>query len=123
MPNRRSTGDRPRHNEATMRRFLKAMDESELTQSEFCERRGVPLSTATWWRRRLRESDEGASVAIARDEELIPVKILGSEMTCDVRPEAFEVRFPSGTLLRVPTHFDKNVLRTLVGVLGEQWLP
>ena len=96
MPNRRSTGDRPRHNEATMRRFLKAMDESELTQSEFCERRGVPLSTATWWRRRLRESDDGASVTIARDEELIPVRILGSEMTCDASTRGVRGAIPLG---------------------------
>ena len=32
------------------------------------------------------------------------------------------MRFPSGTLLRVPTHFDKNVLRTLVGVVGRTML-
>ena len=47
-----------------MREVLRDLDRSGLTQRAFAERSGVPLSTLTWWRRRLGQSTVAVGVKV-----------------------------------------------------------
>ena len=43
----------------SMRAVLQALERSGQSQREFCRRRGIPLSTLTWWRKRLTAGGAG----------------------------------------------------------------
>jgi hypothetical protein len=88
---------------------------SGLTAAEFCDRRGVVLSSFRWWRWRLSRERGESSRPLPPD--LIPVRVIGA-LAADGAAETFEATLelihPSGVRLRVPAGFDE---RTVAGVL------
>ena len=113
MPRRRN---RRRRTAVEMRSFIAAWKKSGLTQREFASREGLPLSTLTWWRRRLKDDAEASS----RPALPVPVEILPRSLpvtAAAVQSGSFEVELRSGHLLRVPFVFDVEVLGRLVSTL------
>jgi hypothetical protein len=86
---------------------------SGLTAAEFCDRRGVVLSSFRWWRWRLSGERRGeSSSAVAPD--LVPVQVIGAWASAEIADATLELIHPSGVRLRVPPGFDE---RTVAGVL------
>ncbi len=63
-------------------------------------REGIKLSTFTYWRsKELREAGEVHSGAAFTEVRLDPLPALASERVAD---RSIEIRYPDGTLIRIP---------------------
>jgi hypothetical protein len=90
---------------------LRALDESGLSQREFCEREGLIPERLRRWQRKLGRRRVSAPVA---GLELRPVRLVGHDLR-DGGP--FELELPEGVRLQVPCDFDEGSLERLLGVL------
>lgn len=110
-----------RRSETEIRHVLGELDRSGLSQRAFAARAGIPLSTLTWWRRRLRDGESARGPASGRG--LVPV-VIRPEVTEESEVDAgdptlgFEIRLRSGVLVHVPLRFDEKSLGRLIAVLG-----
>lgn len=120
MP-RKTQRSRQRRSQAEMGRLLDELEHSGLSQRAFAERRGIPLSTLTWWRRKLgrarpagrgRGSADFVPVVVPEGEAMEP-----SLLAPALSEAGFEVRLRSGHVVFVPGSFDGEALRRLVAVL------
>ena len=99
-----------------MRRVLGRWQRSGLTLREFGEKRGIPLSTLSWWRRVFRdasaEDGNGSSAEhpVVFTEVPKPAKV--PRMAAVV-----EIVLPSGHLVRVPAGADTSTLRRVLQAL------
>ncbi len=99
-----------------MRRVLARWQRGGLTLREFGEKRGIPLSTLTWWRRVFRgagdEEGNGAAAenAVVFTEVPKPAKV---PRTAAV----LEIVLPSGHLVRVPAGVDPATLQRVLQAL------
>ncbi len=111
---------RTRRSAAEMERVLDDLERSDLSHRAFAEDRGIPLSTITWWRRRLGRSAKRRSAAAA----LVPVVLgedsggRGSLLATGTSADGFEVRLRSGDQVFVPAGFDAEALQRVVSVLN-----
>src|SRR5262250_383218 len=90
-----------------MRRVLADWQRSGLTLREFGEKRGIPPSTLSWWRRVFRDaSAEQMNGAPAEN----PVVFSEVPKPPKVRrtPAVLEIVVPSGHLVRVPAGADTD---------------
>ena len=98
-----------------MRRVLAGWQRSGLTLREFGEKRGIPLSTLTWWRRVFRRASDEEGNGVAAD----------SMVFTEVRPPAnvpraapvLEIVLQSGHMVRVPAGVDADTLQRVLQVL------
>jgi hypothetical protein len=96
-----------------MRRVLAAQRRSGLSLVEFARRRGLRANTLSWWRHRLRDSDDDGEPANAeRFIEITPD--LGVR---DVQAAGFEIVLGDGKVVRVPERFGEESLRRLLAAL------
>ena len=99
-----------------MRRVLARWQRSGLTLREFGEKRGIPLSTLTWWRRVFRDAGDedgnGASAenAVVFTEVPKPAKVPRT-------PAVVEIVLPSGHVVRVPAGADTATLQRVLQAL------
>jgi transposase-like protein len=93
-------------------RVLHALEESGLSQKEFCEREGLIPERLRRWQRKL-ERRRRLDSSRAR-LELRPVQLVGSDRM-EGRP--FELELPAGVRLQVPCDFDEGSLTRLLAVL------
>jgi transposase len=112
--------DRARH----WRRVLGAWERSGLTQSAFCRREGIALSTFHWWKRRL-ATDGKASARVGRpgqpEESFIEVRPPRSavalvDLVAPISP-VYEVVLPGGRSIRVGERFDPEALSRLIATV------
>ena len=59
---------KPTERAAEMRRVLGDYEKSGLTRREFCQRRGIPVSTFDYWRRELAGKPRMVKVEVAASE-------------------------------------------------------
>lgn len=111
-PARTDSGRRTRWTAEQAGRVLRALDESGLSQKEFCEREGLIPERLRRWQRKLGRRRTGSSPS---GVELRPVQVVGHDRM-DGRP--FELELPEGVRLQVPCDFDEGSLTRLLGVLG-----
>jgi hypothetical protein len=88
---------------------------SGLTQVAFVRSKGLCLSTLTYWLRRSRHEAPGLEVDRQR---LVPVRI-AERHELGVLRGGFEVTFPGGLRLTLPSEFDEGSLRRLLPLLSE----
>src|SRR5208282_4984451 len=99
-----------------MRQELAHWQRSGLTLREFGEKRGIPVSTLSWWRRVLRGAgdEEGngapAETAVVFTEVPQPAKVPRTA-------EVLEIVLPSGHLVRVPAGVDPATLQRVLQAL------
>jgi hypothetical protein len=99
-----------------MRRVLARWQRSGLTLHEFGEKRGIPLSTLSWWRRVFRHAgDEEGNGAAAEN----PVVFTEVPLPTNVaRTSAvLEIVLHSGHLVRVPAGADSDTLQRVLQAL------
>ena len=107
MAERRSLTGRGRE----MRRLVEAQERSGLSLAEFARRRGVPVSTLTWWRHRVRDQDRERDVATEKGFVEVTSTVVRSKAA------VFEIVLGDSTMVRVPGCFAEEDLRRLLAVL------
>ena len=93
-------------------RVLRALEESGLSQKEFCEREGLIPERLRRWKRKLGHRRIASSPSRL---ELRPVQLVGHDR---VDGSPFELELAEGVRLRVACDFDEGSLTRLLGVLG-----
>lgn len=103
--------------EARWRAMVREQEESGRSVKEFAQARGFSPATLYWWRSALNRRPRSR----ARAPSLAEVVLLPAG-GCARSEEAqvFELALPGGRCLRVPSGFDAESLRRLLGVLEER---
>jgi hypothetical protein len=99
-----------------MRRVLVRWQRSGLTLREFAEKRGIPLSTLTWWQRVFRRAGEDEVNGAAAENAVVFTEVpkpANPPMTLSV----LEIVLHSGHLVRVPAGADTDTLRRVLQAL------
>ena len=99
-----------------MRRVLAHWQRSGLTLREFGEKRGIPLSTLSWWRRVFRHAGDEEGNGAAAEHAVVFTEV---PPPANVRrtPSVLEIVLPSGHLVRVPAGADTETLRRVLQAL------
>lgn len=127
-----SRAERAKLKAEEMRALLEECERSGLTLTEFGRRRGIALTTLSWWRHRLRAGERGAvkrgsrrrlgSAAVqgARPRAFVEVKLGGTDRLEAPGSASVEVVVRSGEIVRVATGFDAATLGRVLSVLEER---
>jgi hypothetical protein len=99
-----------------MRRVLARWQRSGLTLREFGEKRGIPLSTLTWWRRVFRRAGEEDGNGAAAENAVVFTEV-PKPTNVPRTPAVLEIVLPSGHLVRVPAGADSDTLRRVLQAL------
>jgi hypothetical protein len=99
-----------------MRRVLARWQLSGLTLREFGEKRGIPLSTLSWWQRVFRRTgdEEGKGVAV---ENPVAFTEVPPPARVPRTPAVLEIVLPSGHVVRVPAGADTGMLQRVLQAL------
>jgi transposase-like protein len=86
------------------KRLLRLFEQSGLSAKRFCQDRGIPVSTLSYWvRKSRRKAGDGAVVEIPADAiNVVPL----DERTCDPGRGVVEIRLPNQMELRVSAGAD-----------------
>lgn len=71
---------------AEMREVIEAWEESDLTQREFAEQKGLSYTAFQYWRRRLKELES------MEDPEIVPVRIVEDGSSPSDSASGIEIR-------------------------------
>ena len=106
----RSPFDRPRWTEQDARKALAALERSGKSVREFAEEHRLDAQRLYSWRRRVAGGDRTTfRELIVRPSSPPPTQ---------EEPRAFEIRLPSGIVIRVPAAFESAGLARLLDVLS-----
>jgi hypothetical protein len=72
-----------------------------LTLREFGEKRGIPLSTRTWWRGVFRRAGDEEGDGVATETAVVFTEV-PKPAKVPKTPSVLEIVLPSGHLVRVP---------------------
>lgn len=111
MDQTKPRSSRRRRGEGFWRRTLIAQRHSGLSQLEFCRRNDLALSTFHRWRNRLGDAIDDSPES---EPEFIPVEIRPERAPVPSGDDGFELVFPSGLRLSLPSRVEG---RDLVEVL------
>ena len=100
--------------------LLQVWRRSGASQSEFCRRQGVPLSTFNYWKRRLERGDAVAGKA-ATTSGFVPVRVLDQPAPSAV--PRVEVRLRNGRRLYCGADLPSELLRPLLAALEADGAP
>jgi transposase-like protein len=98
---------------AKRRRVATALAQSGLTQREFARQEGIPLSTLTWWLRRVRK--EGGEPR-GRKSRFLEVELIAEperprpESSVRLAEDQVEFALPDGTMVRMPPGVDEGTM-------------
>src|ERR1700730_9883894 len=93
-----------------MRRVLAGWQRSRLTLREFGEKRGIPLSTLTWWRRIFRHAGDQEGNGVAAEKPVVFTEVPPPANIPRIAA-VLEIVLPSGHLVRVPAGADSATLQ------------
>ena len=100
-----------RRGAAERRRLLDRYERSGLSQTAFCLRHDVALSTLQYWRRRARDTDQEPRRSFVEVPQV-------TGMSRALAGEAVIVELPGGARLEVPAGTDTQWLSGLVRAMG-----
>lgn len=99
-----------------MRRLLVRWQRSGLTLREFGEKREIPLSTLTWWRRVFRDAGDEKGNGAAAETAVVFTEV-PKPANVPRTATAVEIVLPSGHIVRVPAGADTATLRRVLQAL------
>lgn len=100
----RVTGSRAVH-AAEMRRIVGSFESTDLSQAEFCRIRGIPLSTFTYWRRRMR--------SVGRPSPFVEVDVVRVGVGGRI-----EISLPGGLTAMIGSDASEDFIRRLIRAAG-----
>ena len=100
-----------------MRRVLARWQRSGLTLREFGEKRGIPLSTLSWWRQVFRRAGEEDGNGAAAENRGGVHRSATSRRTFQGHQRLLEIVLHSGHLVRVPAGADTDTLQRVLQAL------
>lgn len=89
---------------------------SGLTAREFAEREGLRQQSLAWWKWKL--GSAVADSAVSTPTTFLPVRVVDNSPARVPGGEAFEVAFPNGRSVRVPSSFDDATLERLLAIVA-----
>ena len=115
-------------------RLVAAWENSGLSQAAFCRRRRLKAVTFSWWKRRLRGSEQRGGTRVnglaarAHDstradfvEVALPKSssVVGPTLTPGFTAElrGYEIALTSGRVIRLPHDFDPNIVARLIAAV------
>ena len=103
--------------------LMQAWQGSGFSQSKFCRRQGVPLSTFNYWKRRLEQNGHATveTVDAAAARGFVPVHVQCDRST--VSMQCVEVRLRNGRRLRCAADLPEELLRRLAAALEADGVP
>jgi hypothetical protein len=99
-----------------MRRMLVRWQRSGLTLREFGEKRGIPPSTLSWWRRVFRDAGDEKGNGAAAETPVVFTEVRPPANVM-MTPAVLEIVLPSGHLVRVAAGADSDTLRRVLEAL------
>ena len=99
-----------------MRRVLAHWRHSGLTLREFGEKRGIPLSTLSWWRRVFRHAGEEHVNGVAGENPVVFTEV-PKPANVPRTATVVEIVLHSGHLVRVPAGVDADTLQQVLQAL------
>jgi len=99
-----------------MRRVLARWQRSGLTLREFGEKRGITLSTLTWWRRVFRDAGDEKGNGAAAETTMVFTEVR-PPVNLPRTPAFVEIVLPRGHIVRVPAGADTATLRRVLQAL------
>jgi hypothetical protein len=99
-----------------MRRVLADWQGGGLTLREFGEKRGIPVSTLTWWRRVFRHAGEELVNGAAGEDPVVFTEV-PKPANVPRTATVVEIVLRSGHLVRVPAGADTATLRQVLEAL------
>ncbi len=108
---------------AYWRQVLTEWERSDLSQAEFCRRRGLAAVTFAWWKRRLRQLSEGGGALrspagyVERGGRTNFVELALPGRQAPSGGFAYELALPGGAYLHLPVDFDPERIAQLVRAL------
>jgi len=102
-----------------MHRVLARWERSGISLREFGRRRGIPLSTLTWWRQVFRRADgpvTTASRSVTASETPVFTEVPRPAIVPRI-PPVLEIILRSGHVLRVPAGADTETLQRVLQAL------
>jgi hypothetical protein len=99
-----------------MRRVLARWQRSGLTLREFGEKRGIPPSTLSWWRRVFRHAGEEDGNGAAAETPVVFTEV-PPPANVPRTSAVLEIVLPSGHLVRVPAGADSATLQRVLQAL------
>lgn len=92
---------------------VRRCERSGLDLAEFARREGIKPKQLSWWRWRLRTSDERTATP-----EFLPVRVVSAAPQPATTP--IEIALPNGRLIRVRSGFDPATLERVLAIAAEQ---
>jgi hypothetical protein len=99
-----------------MRRVLARWQRSGLTLREFGAKRGIPVSTLSWWRQVFRRAGAEAENGAAAENAVVFTEV-PKRVNLPRIPPVLEIVLPSGHLVRVPAGADSATLQRVLQAL------
>ena len=81
---------------------------SEMNVQEFCIREQLNLATYYYWHQRLRKTKE--------TNKILPVSIQKTDQTLVTGKGLFEITYPNGVRLSIPSGCEPGIIRQLVTI-------
>ena len=103
---------------AEMRKMLEEYAESGVSRREFCEQRGIRLTTLDYWRRELqdktsqRQTPKGSRAEAGQRARMVKVEVAGSEAR-----EQFTLRLANGRRIESSWRFAEAELARLIRIV------
>lgn len=115
MSPRKRLRTRGHYSESDRREIIKEYRKSGLSQLRFAEAKDLSVSTLRSWIRKFPSSTQADQPA----GKLLPVRVISDARVIESTSSgfSFEVQFPSGKKLRVPSGFDSKELKDLIHLL------
>ena len=109
--------------EQEMRHLVLDQERGGLSQREFCEVHGVPLSTLSWWRKKLgrgcgRKTGRSAGHAKVGFLEVQVVDDTLAAETASTADPVIEICLPGGAVIRISQEANETTLRRVLNVVG-----
>src|SRR5712692_773808 len=91
-----------------MRRMLARWQRSGLTLREFAEKRGIPLSTLSWWRRVFRCAGDEEGNGVAAETPVVFTEVPKPAKAPETPSVVLEIVLHNGHIVRVPAGADSD---------------
>jgi hypothetical protein len=100
------------------RKMIAAQAKSGLPISKFCKREGLTEGSFYQWRKKLASAVAADAARMSPPTTMPATRFVPIELEPPVAA-SFEVSFPNGCRLAVPSQFEETTLRRLVRLIGE----